>query len=331
VLAAGLALLSPRAALVGLLALAAPAAFVLGLRRAEQARRALSLPASDRSPNLRLALVAGVVVLVALTAAQPALTHDRREHTRRDVQALFVLDVSRSMAASAGPRTPTRLDRAAEAARRLRARIPTVASGIATLTDRVLPLLLPVADATGFDRVLARGVAIESPPPQRNAVRATAYDALEQIPGAGYFDPKATKRLVVVLTDGESTPVQTADLVSAFSSDGFRLLFVRVWDANESIYDESGKAESYRPDPTGGALLTDLAAALGTRSYGEESLAAAGDRLSELAGSGPSSPSATIVRTQTPLAPYSAALALAAAALLWRGRLVRVRLFRPAH
>ena len=330
-LAAALALLSPWAALVGLVALAAPAAALLGLRRAERVRRLLTLPGPDRTAPVRLALVAAVVALVALTAAQPALTHERRERTRRDVQALFVLDVSRSMAASAGPRTPTRLDRAAEAARRLRARIPTVAAGVATLTDRVLPLLLPVPDVSGFDRVLARGVAIESPPPQRSAVRATTYDALQQIPGAGYFDPAASRRLVVVLTDGESAPVQTADVASAFAS-GFRLLFVRVWGAGESIFDADGKAEpGYLPDPTGGPLLDGLAAALGTRSYGEGSLAAAGDRLAELAGSGPSRPSATTVRTQTPLAPYSAALALVAAALLFRGRFVGVRLTRPAH
>ena len=330
-LAVGIGLLSPRAALVGLVALVAPAAVVFGLRRANRVRRALSLPSPDHAATRRLTLTAALVGLVALTAAQPALTHDRRERTRRDVQALFVLDVSRSMAASHRPHTPTRLDRAVDAARRLRARIPTVASGIATLTDRVLPLLLPVPDEAGFDRVLARGVSIESPPPQRSSVRATTYDALQQIPGSGYFDPRATKRLVVVLTDGESTPVQTADIVSAFSSDGFRLLFVRVWGASESIYDD-GKAEGgYRPDPTGGALLSDLAAALGTRSYEEASLAAAGDRLSDVAGAGPTSPSATVVRTQTPLAPYCAALALAVAAVIFRRRLIGVRLFRPAH
>ncbi|HET7449715.1 MAG TPA: VWA domain-containing protein [Gaiellaceae bacterium] len=331
-IAAGLALLSPRAALVGLVALAAPAAVALGLRRAERVRRALSLPASDRAAATRLALVAAVVALVALTAAQPALTHDHRQSARRDVQALFVLDVSRSMAASGDPRSPTRLDRAADAARRLRARIPTVASGVATLTDRVLPLLLPVPDASGFDRVLARSVSLESPPPQRNAVRATTYDALQQIPGSGYFDPRSTKRLVVVLTDGESAPVQTADIVSAFASGGFRVLFVRVWASNEAIFGEDGKAEGgYRPDPSGGALLDDLAAALRTRAYDERSVAAAGERLRRLAGSGPSRPAATKVRTQTPLAPYTAALALVAAALVFRGRFVRVRLSRPAH
>ena len=330
-LVAGLALLSPRAALVGLVALVAPAGVVLGLRRTERVRRALSLPAPDRTAYARLALVAALVALVALTAAQPALTPDRTARTRRDVQALFVVDVSRSMAASAGPRSPTRLDRATEAARLLRARIPTVAAGIATLTDRVLPLLLPVPDATGFDRVLERGIAIESPPPQRSSVRATTYDALQQIPGAGYFDPQAAKRIVVVLTDGESAPLHTPDIVSAFSSGGFRLLFVRVWGANESIYDANGRAEGgYRPDPTGGALLADLATALGTRSYDERARAAAGDRLAELAGSGPSRPSAGTVRTQTPLAPFTAALALVLAALLFRGALLGVR-FRPAH
>ena len=106
---------------------------------------------------------------------------------------------------SSTTRTCTRpIDRALAAGARLRAAIPDVASGVATLTDRVLPDLLPVPDADAFDSVLERGIAIDSPPPQKASVRATTYAALAGIASGNYFDPGAKRRIVVLLTDGES-------------------------------------------------------------------------------------------------------------------------------
>jgi hypothetical protein len=263
-------------------------------------------------------LVGAVVALLTLTAAQPALTHQRHLRVRHDTQALFVLDVSRSMAASAGPTSPTRLDRAVDAAVRLRAAVPGVSAGVATLTDRVLPDLFPVPDATSFDRVVKRGVSIESPPPQTTAARATSYDALQQIPGAGYFDPKARSRIVVVLTDGESAPVQTGDVAAAFAgTPGYHLLFVRLGKPGEQVYDADGRAESaYRPDPSAGVTLDSLASAVTAHAYDEDALGQAEHELQRLVGNGPTTESSGTVRTQTPLAPFTAALALLVALAL---------------
>ena len=230
---------------------------------------------------------------------------------------LFVLDVSRSMAASARLRSATRLDRATAAARRLRAAVPNVAAGVASLTDRVLPDLFPVPDRSGFDQVVEQAISIENPPPQASAVRATSYDALRQIPGAGYFDPRARSRVVVVLTDGESTPVATGEVAAAFAAHpGYHVLFVRIWRAGEAIYDADGRVESaYRPDPSGGAALDALASALGGHAYDEGSLGGAEHELQHLVGHGPATNLPATVRTETPLAPFSAGLALLAAAL----------------
>jgi hypothetical protein len=314
-----LLLLSPWAAVIGIPALGAVAATVAGRRRADTVRRELRLPApSPTRARIRLALVTGFVALLAVSAAQPALTRDRHLQARREVQALFVLDISRSMAASSRPRSPTRLDRAAAAAERLRAAIPTVSAGIASLTDRVLPQLFPVPDRAGFARVLAQGVAIENPPPRSSAVRATSYTALEQIPGAGYFAAGLRTRVVVVLTDGESVPVQTGEIAAAFSAQpGYHVLFVRFWRPGEAIYDADGHAESaYQPDPSGQAVLDTLASALRGNAYEESDLSAATRRLRSITGSGTVTRTAAVVRTQTPLAPYTAGLALLAALAL---------------
>jgi hypothetical protein len=307
-LAAALTLLSPWAALIAVPACGAVVAAALGRRRAQAVRQVLQLPPPrpDRSV-FRLALLVTVIALLAVSAAQPAVAHDRHPSVRRDTQLLFVFDISRSMAASARLRAPTRLDRAVAAAVRLRAGVPGVAAGVATLTDRVLPDLLPVADAAAFDRVVERALSIESPPPRASAVRATSYDALAGIPGAGYFDPQAHSRVVVVLTDGESAPVQTTEIAAVFAAHpGFHVLFVRFWRGDEAVYDADGHAE----------VNYALATAIHGSAYDESALPAAGRRLRALVGSGPALPSASVVRTATPLAPFTAGAALVAALAL---------------
>jgi hypothetical protein len=253
-----------------------------------------------------------VVAALTLAAAQPALTRESQLRVRRDVQALFVVDISRSMAASERASSPTRLDRATAAAVRLRASVPELAAGVASLTDRVLPDLLPVPDRVGFDEVVTRGVAIENPPPKSTAVRATSLDALASIPGNGYFAPGTATKLVVVLTDGESEPVQTDELARAFgSSPGYHVVFVRFGRAGESIYDADGRREAgYRPDASGEALVGSIAVALGGNAYGEGDLTAARARLRTLAGRGPTVVAAGSVDTRYPLAPYLVSLAV---------------------
>ena len=305
--------LTPLAGLVALAALLPLAAALTGRVRVGTVRRALGLEAPPgRAGLVRPALASAGVALLGLAAAQPAIDRNASERVRTDAQALFVLDTSRSMAASRTPASPTRLDRAVAAAVRLRAAIPQVPSGVATLTDRVLPDLLPVAGTASFDGVVRRAVAIESPPPRSSSVRATTYDALVQIASGNYFAPSAAHRLVVLLTDGESTPVDANQIARALpASKGYRFVSVRFWGANESVFDADGKPEAaYRPDPSGGAILAGLAAANGGRSFPESRLGAASSRVRALAGSGPTAAAPGELRSRLALAPYLVALAL---------------------
>ena len=175
----------------------------LGLEAARRAARPRADPRSRRRGSS----------LLGLAAAQPALAHRSSQRVRKDVQALFVLDTSRSMAASATATSPTRLDRAIAAAVRLRAAIPEVPSGVATLTDRVLPDLLPVADIgqlrrrrppRGRDREPAAAGL------ERSRDRPTPRSRTSR--SGNYFDPAASRRIVVLLTDGESNPVDAGEI-----------------------------------------------------------------------------------------------------------------------
>jgi hypothetical protein len=326
--------LTPLGLFVALLALLPLAAAAFGHRRVGAVRRSLRLPAPERRAELLPpSLAAAGVVLLGLASAQPALTRTSKPQVRRDAQAVFVLDTSRSMAASSTPVGRTRLDRAVAAAVRLRAAIPQVESGALTLTDRVLPDLLPVADVGGFDAVVQRAVQIESPPPRDTGVRATSYGALGDIAAGNVFAPSASRRIVVLLTDGESNPVQDGDLAGKLAAaHGYRFVAVRFWQPDESVFDADRNAEAgYRPDPSGASTLRELATALGGRSFEEAQVAAAAAYLRGLAGTGPTVRAAGIDRRRLPLAPYVAlagVVALLAALIPWALRPAGIRLSR---
>ena len=313
-------LLTPLGALVAAAVLLPLAATLAAARRAHAVRAALHLRAPRHDTDLvALAALVGVFVLIGLAATQPALSHDTKQRVRKDAQVLFVLDTSRSMSAAASLSATTRLARARSVAARLRAGVPDVESGIATLTDRVLPDLLPVADRASFDATLERSVGIEEPPPRAVSVRATTFTALGEIPESGFFAASAKRRAIVVLTDGESRPFDPGALGHALARTG--VVVVGFWKAGESVFGPSGNPEAaYRPDPAAPATLDALAAATGGRAFGEGDLGGAAARLRTLLGSGPTGSVVGRTRRETPLAPFVALAALVPLALFVRRR-----------
>ena len=313
-------LLTPLGLLVAVAAALPVAAIGIGLRRAEAVRAALRLRAPRHATDLRaVAALVALFVLLAVAASQPALAHDSRQRVRTDAQALFVIDTTRSMAAATEPAAPTRLARAERLAATLRGSIPDVEAGIATLTDRVLPDLLPVPDAASFDATLSRVVGIERPPPRAVNVLATSFDSLAAIPSSGFFERRAKRRVVVLLTDGESRPFDTGALGRAFADVG--LIVVGVRRSGEVVFGHSGRAEpGYRPDAAAPTVLAAVAAATGGRPFVETDLAAASSRLRRLLGKGPTASVVGRSRRETPLAPFVALGALVPLALLIRRR-----------
>ncbi|MBA3333969.1 MAG: VWA domain-containing protein [Actinobacteria bacterium] len=290
-------------------------------RRAGRVRSALGLD----EPR-RLGLVFGILSLLAagtflgLAAAQPVIERTTTLETRTDAEAFIVLDVSRSMLARRSPRSATRIERAKTAARTLRAALPEVRFGIASLTDRALPHLFPSIDHDVFESTLTRSLGIEQPPPRSSlATNATSLDALATIRTQRYFMPKSRKRLLIVLTDGESQPVSAARLASVLRRPPVTdVVLVHVWHADERVYSGDAPEPQYRPDPSSSLVLDGLARAVSGDVYAESEIGAATTKARELIGSGP-----TVVRGersgQVPLAPYLAAAALAPLALLlWR-------------
>lgn len=305
--------LTPLGALAALGALLPLGAAVHGRIRASAVARQLGLDPPRRWwLGTRTVVGAAAITLLGLAAAQPALTDEAFVRERTDVAVLFVLDISRSMAASVTPASPTRLARAITAAVQLRAAIPEVPAGVATFTNRVLPDLLPVADVASFDTVVRQAVTIEDPPPSTQAARATSYANLDEIVTGNYFAQGVRRRVIVLLTDGESNPFDPGSLADQLSpKNGYRFLAVRFWNQSEEVFDADGRPEAaYHPDPSGRVLLAVLAGALGGRAFEEGEAQAAASYLRQLVGRGPTG-HARGVPGQRALAPYVAGLALA--------------------
>jgi hypothetical protein len=324
--------LTPLGGLLVLAVLLPLGGLLLGERRVAAARALLRL-ARPRggAPRATIAALAAVPALLGLAAAQPALRAPETARVRTDAQAMFIIDTSRSMAAAASPGAPNRLARAKEAATRLRFALDDVATGVGTLTDRALPNLLPVADVAAFDATVERAIGIERPPPQEVNVNATTLAPLADLATQGYYSASARRRLLVVLTDGESRAYDVAALARALRSGrGISLILVHVWRPGERVYRPSGRPEAaYFPREESGRDLDRLALAAGGASFGEDELGAAEARVRSALGSGETEAQGIRQRT-IPLAPYAAAMSLLPLAFLLRphrdgSRLIRAR------
>ena len=310
--------LTPWGALLGIAVLVPVLAFWLVRRRARRLRTELGLVEPSSGGQL-VALVAVFVfgALLALAATQPVLERTKPKRVRTDAEALVVLDISRSMLARTGARAPMRIQRAKKAAIVLRSALSEVPVGIASMTDRVLPHLFPSADQRAFERTLRYSLAIERPPPRSGfATSATNLESLASIRTQRYFSPTARKRLLLVLTDGETQPVAGARLRALFRRrPAIEVVFLRFWDADERVFSGGAPEPQYLPDPSSGAVLARIAGSVSGSVYTEAEVGKASREARRLIGSGP-----TVVRGEfagrIALAPFLVAAALLPLALL---------------
>ena len=282
-----LTFLTPIGGLVALAVALPVAAYFVGSRRVERVRSSLDLatPSRGREWSLLASLVA-VPLLLALVAMQPVWRTSEARKVRSDAQADIVIDTSRSMLASARRGSPTRLDRAKADAIAIRDALPDIATGVGTMTDRVLPNLLPSPNEASFAATVRQAIGIEQPPPASSEVTATTLDALSAIVSGGTFAPSAKRRALVVLTDGESRPFDPGEVAAALGST--KLVLVHVWGAHESVFKPDGTPEgAYRPNPASGAALASLADAAGGSVFDEDQTKAAANAVRRALAGGP--------------------------------------------
>jgi hypothetical protein len=315
--------LTPLAGLVALLVVVPLAVMVLTERRIGEVRRALRLPEPRASRPLAAIALVVLAALLGLGAAQPAVDTSEDRLARTDAEILVVFDTSRSMLAASSADGETRFERARAAALELRNELPQVPIGLVSLTDRVLPHLLPTVSRDAFATTVMRTMGVDRPPPlQRSNRVASTFDALRGLPTRNFFGPQATKRIVVLLTDGESRIFSERRLRAAFNTKDTHLVVVRFSAANERVFKANGAPEAqYAVDPASGETVRTLARAAGGRAFDEDDLSSAIAATRELVGEGKPRPVGED-SSRTSLAPYLFLTAFVPLGfLLWRRNL----------
>jgi hypothetical protein len=306
----GISLLTPFGALLGLVALVPLAAYLLRQRRAARIRKALLLESPSLVSRTPMALaVVAVPALLGLAAAQPVVESDRVRQERTDAQIWVVLDISRSMLASEKAGAATRFERERELTLQLNAALPDVPMGLASMTDHVLPHVFPTSDRRVVQTALRESMGIERPGPtvSLTGTPTTTYDSLAAIPTRNYFSPTAKKRLLVVMTDGETRPPEQ-DLSGPFNKrPPIETLLVRVSKPGEQIYFGGVPEDAYQPYGDAAASLSRVARQTDGRVLPEDAQALAAGARRAL-GTGPTA-NRTIEGERRALMPWVTLLA----------------------
>ena len=288
-LAFSFSFVTPFGLLFSLASLVPVVAFLVSTRRARRVRTALGL---DRyggvHPAWTAATIVAVVLLLAAALAQPVLRMRTTQHVREDAEAFYVFDVSRSMLAADSPSEPTRMERAQRFGLRMRRRLTQVPSGVASLTDRVLPHLFPTAEEEVFTATVEQSVGVDRPASRALDQVTTLFAAFDTMPGDTFFSPGVRERVVVVLTDGESAPYDTAMLRQALAEGPkMRFVVVVIGNARERVWFRGRAIPNYRPDPNRDQSVRQFAAATDAEVVSERELGRAVSAVRSAAGSGP--------------------------------------------
>ena len=310
---------SPWAALVALAVVVPLGALTLAAQRSERVATALGLRPARDATVFAAVLIVAFAALVGAAAAQPVRETQTDRRVRTDAQAWFVIDTSRSMLAAPSATSATRFARAKRDAIALRARLSSVPAGIVSFTDRAVPNLFPTVSQQAFAATALQSLAIERPPPGVSPdKRSTSFDGLSALAYDDFFATPASKRLVVVLTDGESRPFSVRQTARAFPRKLYRVLVVRLWNGADRVWHIDGSPEDYLPDRTSTAGIALLARETGGGVFDESTLADAAASAREFLGTGPSRKIGS-ERKPIALAPWLLAAALVPLGLLlWR-------------
>jgi hypothetical protein len=258
--------------------------------RSRRLRRLFSL----RTPRRRELVAAAVALalvpaLVGVAAAQPVVIHRQAVTERVDAQVYIVFDTSLSMSARTGPHGPTRLARAKREAEALIPQLGNIPVGIATLTDRVLPSLLPTTGVPLVLRTVNQSVRIDEPPPSlRYHGRASTLESLAELEGDRIFPPGVEHPMLVVFTDGEEKAPPPFTGLSYAQQFAIPPFFVHVWAPTERHYVDGRIDPNYLPDPTSSSILAHVAALSHGRVFREGDVGGVLAAIRAKAGSKPS-------------------------------------------
>jgi hypothetical protein len=161
-------------------------------------------------------------------------------------------------------------------------------------------------------------VGIERPSARDEALQATTLQALAQIVQGRYFSPGARRRLLLVVTDGDSAPFDVGAVAAALRAGHVQLVLVRVGTTEERVYGADGTPEPlFRPSPLAGQTLDTLADA--TNGAAVSKAGAAAQVAEDFLGRGPTSPEGAVTEVVSLAAVFAAAALVPLIVLLANG------------
>ena len=297
---ATLVFLTPSAALVALVFVAPLAAFAVRERAGYRLRSQLRLEHPRRGSSLlRLVGLLLVATLVATAAAQPLARTTASTRVRANAELYLTFDVSRSMLAASSPHGIVRFERARAIGQQIHSALRDVPTGVATLTNRMMPLLFPTGDERGVVATLSHSLKILQPQPAfLTAPRASQLGTLSLAADRSYFDPGSGKRMLVVLSDLDTDFFSLQGTLALLRRHHIEPFLIRVAEPGEQIFDSHGRPASYRSVST--VSVRGLRAA-GWHAYEENEVQRAIVDLRRYLGTGATVPSG-VVESQRNLA-----------------------------
>jgi hypothetical protein len=140
-----------------------------------------------------------------------------------------------------------------------------------SMTDRLLPHAFPTTDRRVFIATAHKSVEVDRVGSSIGGTVVTSLESLTNAPENNYFARSAQKRLLVVLTDGESLPLQ-GGLERAFAkaSPPIETILVHFWDEDERIYFAGFAEGGYRPQRGARATLDRVGSLIDGRVFSED-------------------------------------------------------------
>jgi hypothetical protein len=255
-----LELLSPLGALFALAVALPLGALAWVERRSERLRSILGL----EEPGFRgkapiVASLVAIPLLLSVALAQPVIRYTGEHKVRTDAELYYVFDVSRSMAAASSPESPRRFDRAIDTAERLHQRLAHIPSGVATMTDRVVPSLFPTGNDEVFTATLEDALTIGQPPPRGYDDVGTLFESLDTLGSGTFYSPTAKHRVAIVLTDGESRQFDSGLLREALGAGPpIDFVVMRFGSSRDRVWRGATPAKDYRPMEASAARTEQL-------------------------------------------------------------------------
>lgn len=292
-------------------------------RRSQRLREILGLERPELRSRLPIvACLAAIPALLAVTLSQPVLRFTGAHSVRTDAEAFYVFDVSRSMSAAPTAGGTRRLVRAVDVAEQAHQRLAGIPSGVATMTDRVVPSVFPTGNDEVFIASVEDALTIGQPPPRGYDKVGTLFAAVDTFASGTFFSTTAKHRVAIVLTDGESRPFNVADLRQTLASGPpVTFVIVRIWSSHDRVWIGKAPAADYRADPASERRTVDLARATGGTVFSPADIDGIVGAVRKAVGSGPVVERGQLLRVVGLGKWFALAALLPLAYLLWRRNL----------